>query len=1313
MANESDGKVIYEVRADLSKIDDDLSAADRKVIQASEKTAKKQEESQKGVVKTVKKANSDIAKDTEKTQQGLAETVKKESGKAAEHFGKNAEKMSQSGRKAAEEVENSVSGMASSIISKIGKAAAAAASVKTLINTMKMAIGEAVSAETSFAKVNTLLSENADRTKYFSDIKNASRSTGVVVSDLSEAVYSALSASVDEKSAVDFTQSAVKLAKGGFTETATAVDVLTTAINAYNLKADDAVRVSDVLITTQNLGKTTVGELASSMGQTIPIANSAGTAIEDLAAQYAVMTKNGVATAESGTQIKAMLNELSAAGTNVSDTLKKLTGKSFEELQKSGMNTAEILNILKTNAEASGQKLSDMFGSVEAGAAALTLVKDGGTDFNNILLQMQNSAGATEKAYTTMANTTEERFNKLKNNLMIAMGEIGEKLLPTIEEFFEYIDENSEELGEIIEDVGGAISELLKIAVEAIKVAWEHKDVILAIISAMAAYKAALAISKLIDTFRTALNMAKTAQLGLNAAISSNPIGLLITGLTMAASVASLYAEAAGRAAEVSDEYAQAIGKINDTAEKTVKNIEDEMAALSNKVKRYDELRTAANLTAGEEAELKTLASELQTIFGDSVTVVDGLTGKYNDLTAALKAYSEQHIASSVLDAHKTQLSEAIQLQSELEQKLKEERNWAWQQSDSWTSNTLGLIEWLKPDYYSGVREYEKQIAEVKNTIITLKDQIKSDTDELYNIIGKSETDFVTEVEENAQKTITDIQSALDSMKSKNELLAAATEEVNNAGALSVSTLKSISAQYPQLQEQLDKYLAGIINEKELMDSLSEAYDTDQQNYYKYLLVKQGYEEDFVNAALKGDDAIVDYFAENYEINLKNFKDYISQKQAIQEAYDSYVAGGISKYWTEQGGWTDEFLKLPDMAKSEISSIVSQYQNAMKDLSIFPQFQADFEKIKERTNALTTDIINSFADVQSAIDFTKSKYELLTSATEEVNNAGAFSVSTLKSISAQYPQLQEQVDKYLIGLIDEQELMKSLSEAYDTDQQNYYKYLLVKQGYEEDFVNAAFDGDDAIVDYFADNYEIDLKNYKDYISRKQAIQEAYDSYVAGGVSKYWTESGGWTDEFMKLPDMAKNGISSIVYQYQNAMKDLGNFQSGSQFQADFEKIKERTYNAFTADTKAVSNTSSSAGSKETPSSYTSKNASSSVGSGGQTINITSYIPTMWDDAEKANKKLIAGGVAASLVGNSKSGKLISGLTSNTAAAVQSTEKTDATLNDVVKAIKGLEQSNSEMQCVVTAILNCDNVALARQTIKGVAAIEKTTGKKVF
>ncbi len=1121
MANENDGQVVYEVRADTSKLDSDLDAADRKVVQASEKTAKKQEDAQKDVVKSAKKANSDIAKDTEKTQQEVAETVKKESGKAAEHFGKSAEKMSQSGRKAAEEVENSVSGIASSIITKIGQVAAAAASVKKLVSTMKAAISEAVAAETSFAKVNTLLSENADRTKYFNDIKNASRSTGVVVSDLSEAVYSALSASVDEDSAVDFTQSAVKLAKGGFTETATAVDVLTTAINAYGLKASEATRISDILITTQNKGKTTVGELASSMGQTIPIAKSAGTAIEDLATQYAVMTKNGVATAESGTQIKAMLNELNAAGTNVSDTLKKLTGKSFSELQKSGMNTTEILNILKIHAEASGQKLSDMFGSVEAGAAALTLLKDGGADFNNILAAMQNSAGATEKAYNTMANTTEERFNKLKNNLMIAVEEIGEKLLPTIEEFFEYIDENSEELGEIIEGVGGAVSELLKIAVEAIKVAWEHKDVILAIVSAMAAYKAALAISSLINTFKNSINTAKIAQLGFNSAVKANPLGLIISLITTAITAYLDYSETVKQAAQITEEYNSAIKDINDASENAIKNTQDEMAALSDKVKRYDELRTSAKRTATEEGELKKLAGELQGVFGDSVNVVDCLTGKYNDLTEALKNYSEQQVMSVTLEAHKKQLEEYILLQEEIEEKKKLAQAEADRKTQEWYSGYGVFANWYTPDNNSEVDAYSDQLQELWVKTENMKAQVKSDSEMLLSLIRECGTDFVAETEETG------------------------------------------------------------------------------------------------------------------------------------------------------------------------------------------------EKILDTAETVTTQLKSKFTDVASALEETKSKYDILTAATEEANSVGALSVTTLKNIASVYPQLQEQIDKYLAGLISERELLEKMSEAYEEDQQNYYKYVLVKAGYSEDFVESALNGSDIIADYFMENYKIDLKNYKDYISRKQAIQEAFDSYLAGGVSAWWTEENGWSRDFQHLKGDAQKAIMDIVHQYQDAMTDLegwGENQSNEQFQADFAKIKERTFNTFNADKK---NTSSSGSSPHTTANSASKSYESGSKSGGQTINITSYIPTMWDDAAKANQKLIAGGVAASLVGDSKSGKLISGLTSNAVASVKAANGGEVSLSDVVKAIKGLEKSNSEMRCVVTSILNVDSVVLARQTIKGVAAIEKTTGKKVF
>ncbi len=136
-----------------------------------------------------------------------------------------------------------------------GVAIAGAFTVKKLAEFGEQCIQTAADAETSFAKVRTLLGSETNTGAYFEKIKQASKETGVAIGDYSEAVYSAISASVEQGHAVEFTQEAVKLAKGGFTDTATAVDVLTTAINAYGLKATDATSIGDKLITTQNLGK--------------------------------------------------------------------------------------------------------------------------------------------------------------------------------------------------------------------------------------------------------------------------------------------------------------------------------------------------------------------------------------------------------------------------------------------------------------------------------------------------------------------------------------------------------------------------------------------------------------------------------------------------------------------------------------------------------------------------------------------------------------------------------------------------------------------------------------------------------------------------------------------------------------------------------------------------------------------------------------------------------------------------------------------------------------------------------------------------
>ena len=184
----------------------------------------------------------------------------------------------------------------------------------------------AVDFESSFAKVSTLLDKNiVDYDKYKNDILDASSESKVAVDEFSEAVYSSISAGVDQTKAVKFTTNAMKLAKGGFTDGAKAVDVMTTAINGYSLSADDATKISDMLITTQNLGKTTVDELAASMGKVIPIASSVNFGMDELSTSYAQLTKNGIATAEAGTYLKSMLSELGKSGSETDKTLRELT----------------------------------------------------------------------------------------------------------------------------------------------------------------------------------------------------------------------------------------------------------------------------------------------------------------------------------------------------------------------------------------------------------------------------------------------------------------------------------------------------------------------------------------------------------------------------------------------------------------------------------------------------------------------------------------------------------------------------------------------------------------------------------------------------------------------------------------------------------------------------------------------------------------------------------------------------------------------------------------------------------------------------
>ena len=306
------------------------------------------------------------------------------------------------------------------------------------------------------AKVGTVADlQSVPLEKLRDDMLQLSTETGRGAGEIADATYQAISASVDTADAVSFVGTAVGLAKAGFLETADAVDVLTTIINAYGLEASDVGRLSDILIQTQNDGKTTVNELSQSMGQVIPLASAYGVNIENLAASYAQLTKNGVATAQAGTYLKSMLNELGDSGSDVGEILKSKTGKSFGQLMNDGMSLGDVLGILNDSVNGDSEALAGLWSSSEAGTGALSILSSGVGAFNDELGNMQDSTGSVADALETLS-TPSAKAQKSLNAVKNVDIKLGSAALEAIAPLLEQLAETVKSLAERFSDLSPA-----------------------------------------------------------------------------------------------------------------------------------------------------------------------------------------------------------------------------------------------------------------------------------------------------------------------------------------------------------------------------------------------------------------------------------------------------------------------------------------------------------------------------------------------------------------------------------------------------------------------------------------------------------------------------------------------------------------------------------------------------------------------------------------------------------------------------------------------------------------------------------------
>lgn len=842
----ADGRVEYEIRADDSKLDEDLRKSEEKVQKSAATTAEKQKAVEEKSVKNTEKNNDKKVESTEEANQKIVESTEKAQDKIVNEAEAAAEKVHNSVENASKNVQKStddVKNKAVSVAAAVGKAFAAMVTAATAAGTAAVMSG--ASAESSFAKVKTMLSGN-DLNNYYDDLMAVSNETGASFESLSEAMYQALSAGVSEDKAIDFVKSSVSLSKGGFTEVATAIDVVTTAINAYGLSMEDTTHIQDVLITTQNKGKTTVDELASNMGKIIPTANSLNVSLDQLGAMYATITANGVATAESTTYMNSMLNELASSSTTASKALSEAAdGKSFKQLISEGESVAEIIARIDSYAKQSGKSLNDMFGSAEAAKAAQILVDNSGKFVEN-LDAMVNSSGAAEEAASVMMDTLQEKMNQLVTNGKNMLTEIGAELMPIVSEAIDVINENLPNIEAMVKDLAPVLASLLEqllslitdilpelvsvikpllevvvqgflpAVISLVKFILQFKEAMYVAVAALVVFKTAVAISNIIEMFTSSVKRAEMAQKSLNAATSANPFVLLATALISAAAAYDTFISTTAKLTRETDALFDSIKNADEVYKKSISTNETEIAILEKKASRYDELREKTSLTAAEEAELSSIASELQNVLGSSADVIDSNTQAYNDINAALEKYIENKKTEIELSAKEQRSKEAYTNIEELNKQKQELEDYLNDLQNNPIEFGKILLESANSSWITG----DSPIQKIKKQIEEIGDQIgieQSYIDDYFELLGEKGDEYVIETNDSVDATdnLSDslfaASSASDSFANSNENaaqtvsdltaemneLSAAFAEQNESGQLSIdATMKLIDSGY-------------------------------------------------------------------------------------------------------------------------------------------------------------------------------------------------------------------------------------------------------------------------------------------------------------------------------------------------------------------------------------------------------------------------------------------------------------------------------------------------------------------------------------
>jgi len=249
-------------------------------------------------------------------------------------------------------------------------------------------------------------------------------------------------------------------------------DIVTDALTAFRMSAEDAGRFADVLAQASSNANTNVGMMGATFQKVAPVAGALGYSVEDMSLAIGLMANASIKADVAGTSLKTSLANM-AKPTKQMQTYMDRYGISLTRSDGSMKTFREVVDNLRGSlgglSEAEQVAAATAIFGKESFAGMLAIVNASDEDFQKLSDSINNSAGAAERMAAIKLDNLEGDITLMKSALDGLQIAIGDALLPTfragtqgitdfITKLTQFINENPELIQQIVKITAGLLA---------------------------------------------------------------------------------------------------------------------------------------------------------------------------------------------------------------------------------------------------------------------------------------------------------------------------------------------------------------------------------------------------------------------------------------------------------------------------------------------------------------------------------------------------------------------------------------------------------------------------------------------------------------------------------------------------------------------------------------------------------------------------------------------------------------------------------------------------------------------------------------